>query len=169
MNPCDVDLLSQYVDGGLMLPQRVALEHHLRLCSGCTEEVSRLLHIDRRLAGFGSVRTPLPVHVERRIASSIEKKARVPSILSLSRMMPAAVGSSIAAVLVLLSVNLGVQYGASPQPTATSRTPTTAHAIVKQSAALIKLRRTSALIGGYATVHPVAESPLLKRAQLDIN
>jgi hypothetical protein len=60
-------------------------------------------------------------------------------------MMPAAVGSTIAAVLVLVSVNIGILYqgqaASGPPP------PYQTHAVVKQSRKLTDARRAAAIQG----------------------
>jgi hypothetical protein len=84
-------------------------------------------------------------------------------------MMPAAVGSSIAAMLVLLSVNLGVLYRNAPDTGSAARARVTETALVKQSAALIKNRRSAAVLGSNVVPRPTFPQEQVRRNQADLN
>lgn len=166
---CDVDLLSHYVDGSLMLPARIELESHLKSCCACRQELESLRRIDAMLQSWGSVRTPVPDRAHHRILRTVERRKRLAPLLALNRMMPAAVGSTIAALLILGSVNLGVLYQTSAPSTSGTSSPTLSAAVIKQSSTLVRARRTSAVIGGYVAAPRSEPMQLSRRIQLEVN
>jgi predicted anti-sigma-YlaC factor YlaD len=147
MKICNFARLSQYVDGELTLPARLTLEEHLTECSTCRADVDRLRRVNRMLVTWGSQRDPLPSDTERRIFTSVDRKNASRHIAALNKMMPAAMGSGVAAILVLLSANLGLAGHSSPAaPVAT--TATSMRQIIKQqTAALQRERRSEAILG----------------------
>ncbi len=145
---CDFDLLSLYLEHGLTLPRRVRLEEHLRTCSTCRRELRELRRVDQVLSSWGAVRSPVPAPVENRVARSVRRRRRLKPLFALSRVMPAAVGTTAAALLVLVSVNIGLLYSAPGPGAVNTASAAVSPAIAKQSAALIRARRTSAIFGG---------------------
>ena len=169
LNPCDVDLLSRYLDGELMLPQRVALEQHLRICTPCAREMEELRRSDALVASLARAPRPIPVATEERIRRSAARPRRLRPLTSISRMMPAAVGSSVAALLVLLTVNAGMLYRSSSPTPETPTVHQSATAIAKRSAALIKTRRAAAVFGSNVPTQPQFTEQQLRRIQMDLN
>jgi hypothetical protein len=100
------------------------------------------------IRAWGLRRTPVPAELELRINQAVRRRRRFGPLLALSKMMPAAVGTSVAALLVLVTASLSMPYGqhnvggASASPSAANQ------AIVKQSARLIMNRRTQAIVAG---------------------
>jgi anti-sigma factor RsiW len=147
---CRPELVSRYLDGDLTLPLRYELETHLRGCEKCSHELAQLRHIDAIIAAWGASQGPVSATAERRINQSVEKRrGRLSPIVALSRMMPAAVGSSIAALLVLVSVNVGIlqNQASAGVPSATS----TSTLVLKQSRKLSDARHTAAVLGVMVT------------------
>ncbi len=169
MNDCDVDLLSQYLDRDLTLPQRVRVEDHLRICGACAVELEEMANLDRALAAWGATRRPIPMHAERRIARSVDRPRRRSGLVAMSRMMPAAVGTTAAALLVLATVNLGTFHPNNVGSHDGGQPAGVPHVIARQSAGLIKLRRSSAVLGSYITPQAKVVPPTLRRVQLDYN
>lgn len=167
MIACDVDLLSQYLENALPLPRRREVEAHLKVCAPCERELDELRRIDSILLSWGSRQAPIPISAERRITGSIERRKRFAALFTVGKMMPAAVGSTIAALLVLVSVNTGmlVQNGQPsnflPRPTVSAKN------IAKQSAPLLAARRSSAILSG----HPASRlvDPARHRTLLEVN
>jgi anti-sigma factor RsiW len=153
MTRCDESMLSRYLDSELSLAQRGELERHLAVCDRCLREVQTLRSMDRLLRRWGTRREPIPVPTERRLQRSIETKpSRLSSILALGRLMPAAFGTTAAALLVLVTVNLGSYTGgtgAGRHDMAPSR-----NALERVSAPLVKARRVSAILGARPSVSP---------------
>lgn len=153
MTCCDPKALSLYVDGDLSFAKRGQINHHLRSCHACTGELKRLREMDDVLRTWGAQRTPLPSTADTRITETVRRRRhahRARAFFGVSRMAPAAVGSSIAAVLVLLSVNM---HGAYPTRSATETAWATQQSSIKRQAApLLKARRSSAILGGQAKV-----------------
>lgn len=166
MTSCDLDVLSLYLDGSLALPARVQLEDHLRRCRPCSDELELLGAMDRMLLSWGEVRTPVPGVTHDRIMRSVDRKRRLVGVLSLGRMMPAAVGTSAAALLVLVTVNLSGLYR-NPASTPTPVQQNVPGKIVRQSAPLIHQRRTSAILGSYGAQPPRPAN--IHRLALDVN
>lgn len=153
MTCCDPIQLSRYVDGELSPPERGAVNVHLRSCTVCARHVAELREMNDVLRAWGAHRTALPLSAELRIRDTVlQRRAshRFRSLLSFGRMTPAAVGSSIAAVLVLLSVNM---HGAYPTRSASEVAWATQQSSIKRQAApLLKARRSSAIQGGQVKV-----------------
>jgi predicted anti-sigma-YlaC factor YlaD len=155
------------LDDDVTLPERRRLESHIAECAACREERETLHELDRLLAAWATSNCPVPASTQARIAASVERRHRLRALRGLSRMTPAAVGSSLAAVLVLLSVNLGFRYGSSPGTNQPYATPARPSVIQKQSAVLSKARRMSALFAGREDAQP--SLPLRRHIQLDVN
>jgi anti-sigma factor RsiW len=153
MTCCDPNELSRYIDGDLPFPERGQINHHLRRCEACSRELARLREMDGVLRGWGARRSPLPVTADVRITQTVHGRRRahrVWAFFAVGRMAPAAVGSSIAAVLVVLSVNMHGAYPTrSPSETAWA---TQQSSIKRQAAPLLKARRSSAILGGQVKV-----------------
>ncbi len=148
MTPCDVSVLSRYLDGDLTLPERRSVEVHVGTCAPCRSELDAMRHVDRIIAVWGSRREPLPDTTEARIRSSMAKRSKLSSILAFGRVLPAAVGSSVAALLVLTTINIGVLTSSS---LATRQDPGPSRSLLeKRSAPLVNARRVSAILGGRA-------------------
>ena len=165
MSTCDPYALSAYLDGELLLPERTYLERHLGLCERCRDELRALNHLDLELEPWGQRRRPLPTNLELRVRGSVEKRKRLTPLLAFSRMMPAAVGSCVAALLVVLTANLGsFQVASRPTPTGGPGLQST---LVSQSSRLSSARRATAILGGrMPTVHP--DTGPRHRVQLDV-
>jgi anti-sigma factor RsiW len=153
MRKCNADAVSRFLDGGLTLPDRRDLELHISTCISCARELEELQRIDRILAEWGSRRFPVSHSAQARMAQAVERRRRPLSIRALSRVVPAALGTSVAAVLVMLSVNLGilVQTRVPAATTAVSGYPTQ---LARQSRPLIDFRRSSAILFGHAGSQP---------------
>ena len=153
MTCCDPSELSRYVDGDLPFSVRNRVNEHLGTCRICRAELARLRKLDDVIRRWGAQRTPLPVSADNRITETVRQHrrvARVRRIFALGRMTPAAVGSSIAAVLVLLSVNM---HGPYPARSASDIAWATQQSSIKRQAApLLKARRSSAILGGQVNV-----------------
>jgi len=167
MTACDLDALSRYLDGDMSLPIRREMDLHLQACESCREELQQLQRVDRILVDFGAASALVPPAAGQRMVGAVQRRRRLAPLITLSRMMPAAVGSSVAALLVLLSVNMGMlshnRLGGHGNLAAT---PALQH-FAKQSAPLIKARRTSAMLGGQSLVE--AQLPPRSRFQFDFN
>lgn len=140
---CDADLLSRYADGELHGAQAREFSHHVKSCAACRQELSDLHRINHVLYAWGSVRRPIPVTTERRVRASIERRRRLRPLLRLARFSPPAVGSSIAALLLLLAINVSPLYQtATPaQPRSTQVAP-----VIKRQAAPLQLARRRAAV-----------------------
>jgi anti-sigma factor RsiW len=153
MTCCDSNTLSRYIDGDLGYSERGQINRHLRKCNTCSGEVARLRQMDDVLRAWGGQRAPLPAAADKRITETVRRHRqarRVWAFFALGRMAPAAVGSSIAALLVLLSVNMHGAYPTrSPNETAWA---TQQSSIKRQAAPLLKARRSSAILGGQVNV-----------------
>lgn len=154
MTRCNLETLSRYLDGDLTLPARIELEQHLRTCLACREELMVLRSMDRKIVGWGAVRKPIPAQTETGILTSVGKKRKLRPILALSRMMPAALGSCIAAVLVLMSANLGWFYQNGPSMNSANSGAHVQRILESRSQALQNARRSSAILGGRSVVYP---------------
>ena len=155
MTQCDRYALSLHLDRELPLPTRRALNEHLLTCAACRQELEELRRLDQVLHEWGSSRRPVPQQAEARILASVERR-RLRPLLGLSRMMPAAVGSGIAALLVVMSANLGWLYQNSGGATRSGGAAQVQRIIEKQSTPLQNARRTSAMLGVRTT--PDSES-----------
>ncbi len=140
---CDTDLLSRYADGELQGSSAREMAQHLKTCAACRYELSDMRHVNHVLYSWGSVRSPVPPETERRVRSAIERRKRLAPILRIARFSPPAVGSSIAALMLLLAINVGPMYQtASPAPpTATQVAP-----VIKRQAAPLQLARSRAAL-----------------------
>lgn len=166
MTSCDQDILSLYLDGGLTLPQRVHLEGHLRVCECCAGELETLRRMDHLLTSWGDVRAAVPPNTNARVMRSVERKRRLGPLRGFGRMVPAAFGTGIAALLVLVSVNAGIITQSTP-PTPNVHPPTVpSRVLIKQSARLISARRSPALLGNYTGQAP---SPTVRHISLEVN
>ncbi len=149
MTTCDSLKLSRYVDGDLPPNERLSVNRHLRHCHRCTSELSDLREMDNVLRSWGARRAPAPETLDARIDRLVKLRGDrrpVKRVFALGRMMPAALGSSIAAVLVLLSVNL---HGVSQSPSASETAWANQQSSIKRQAApLLAARRSSAILGG---------------------
>ncbi len=153
MTCCELDTLSRYVDGDLPPLERGRVNEHLSDCGSCRREVARLRALDDMLRAWGAHRAPLPSASEQRITDTVRRRHRSSTarkFLSASRMTPAAVGSSIAAVLVLLSVNMHAGY--SSRSASEIAWASQQSSIKRQAAPLLKARRSSAIQGGQIKV-----------------
>lgn len=166
MISCDQDILSLYLDGALTLPQRIHLETHLRACEDCAQELETLCRIDNVMESWGSVRTPVPASTSARVMQSVERKRRLGPLGRVGRMVPAAFGTGMAALLVLVSVNAGIINQAAAPPPATGSPSVPTRILIKQSQRLISARRSSAVLGNYTPKAPV---PAVRRISLEVN
>jgi anti-sigma factor RsiW len=153
---CDVSLLSRYLDAELTLPERRGVEVHLATCTACRSELEAIRRTDRVFRAWASQREPIPRAAEERVLASSARGRRLSSILALGRVLPAALGSSIAALLVLASVNAGIVN--TPSVNRQAAGPSRS-ALEKRSAPLVNARRVSAMLGerapGQGTVIPL--------------
>jgi anti-sigma factor RsiW len=167
MNACDVDVLSRYLDGDLSLPARRDMDRHLSTCQDCAAELDVLRRNDHVLWSWGLRRTPLPEAVEQKIMRDVGKRKRLGPLVAISRMMPAAVGTSVAAMLVLVSVTLSGQYAQRQAGAALSASKTAQQTIHKQSKPLLRIRGTQAIVGT-GSPHVLIHTPQ-HRLQFDQN
>ena len=147
MNACDLDILSRYLDGDLSLPARRDMDRHLASCRDCAGELDALRRNDHMLWSWGLRRAQLPASVDQRIIRNVKKRRRLGPLVAVSRMMPAAVGTTVAALLVVVSVTLTGQYSQRTGNVALPSPNTEQRAIMKQSKPLIHNRRTQAIVG----------------------
>jgi anti-sigma factor RsiW len=158
---CDRDLLSLFVDGELSADQLRRLSLHLKECVACRVELAEIRRINDTLYSWGSVRRPIPAETERRVRASVAKRKRLARVQKIARFSPPAVGSSIAALLLLVTVNLGPLYQsaspARPAPTQVS------HLIKRQSAPLQLARGRAAVV----TTQPDALHRLMVRRHIE--
>jgi predicted anti-sigma-YlaC factor YlaD len=143
---CDTATLSRYLDSELTLPQRVDFEAHLAGCQPCRELLDEFQRLDVVLRDWGASREPIPLETERRIQASTVRRSRSRSILSAGRVMPAAVGTTMAALLVLTTVNLSSLIPSHQGANANAGPPR--KVLIAQSAPLVQARRVSAISGG---------------------
>lgn len=163
---CNPERLSQYVDEALSSAARRELEIHLLQCPFCRSEMASLRHVDAVIGSWAEHQVPITQVLEERIADSVERRRRLAPVFALSKMMPAAFGSAMAAVLVMLTVNLGLLNA--PRPSVERSTPAaTQSTIIKQSEQLAEARRASGFLGG--RVQHQQDSPHHSRIQLDAN
>lgn len=142
---CDFSLLSRYLDAELSLPERRGVEIHLATCAACRSELEAIRRTDRMIWSWASRREPVPLATEDRILASTANRSRLSSFIAFSRFMPAALGSSIAALLVFATVNTGIVN----TPSASSRQAIgpSRSVLEKRSAPLVNARRVSAILG----------------------
>jgi anti-sigma factor RsiW len=149
----DPAALSRYVDGELTPLERGQINGHLRGCATCAREVTRLREVDALLRAWGAQHAPLPLAADLRISQTVRRRrhaSRLRTFLSVGRMSPAAVGSAIAAVLVLLSVNMRGAY--SERSASEIAWATQQSSVKRQAAPLLNARRSSAIQGGQVKV-----------------
>jgi anti-sigma factor RsiW len=144
---CDHRALSRYVDGELVGEQRLEVDRHLRSCANCRNVLMQLRDMNALLLRWGSRRMPMSLEAEARIQASVVRRERRWSVLSISRMMPAAMGTCVAAVLVLLSANLGMIDRPTQEIQTPAAHPTVRQLIKKETDALRKERVTEAMLG----------------------
>lgn len=104
---CDTAALSLYLDDELPPRDRAALARHLTTCNQCAAELAELSRADEVLVRLTRDFAPIPLSTEARIGESVERRLSR-FRFSLSNMVPAALGSTVAAVLVLVSANVGL-------------------------------------------------------------
>jgi anti-sigma factor RsiW len=139
-------VLALFFDGALSPERHREVAEHLRGCVACREVLARLHQNDRTIAAWGSIRTPIPIATEARVHRSVEKRSRARPLLALGRMMPAALGTSVAAMLVLVTANLAPLYHGGVQSTRPSPQPLAAKMLRVQSAPLRFERGKSAVV-----------------------
>ncbi|HLJ65977.1 MAG TPA: zf-HC2 domain-containing protein [Chloroflexota bacterium] len=167
MSSCSLNSLSLYLDGALSLPELRRLESHLAGCPKCRDELQTLRRLDRVITEWGARRTPMPAAAQFHVSRSLERRRRLGPLARASRVMPAAVGTSVAALLVVLSVNLGVLVPTQRGVAVPSYSQAAAQRLARQSAPLVDARRSSAILGGHA-VTPAARASV-RRQQLGIS
>lgn len=140
---CDTQTLSRFVDGEVTETAARDVVHHLKVCTSCRRQVADMRRVNHTLYAWGGVRRPIPADTERRVLLSVGRRRRLAPILRLARFSPPAVGSSVAALLLLLAINLGPAYqAAAPAPqTATQVAP-----VIKRQAAPLQLARRRAAV-----------------------
>lgn len=144
MKSCDRADLSHFLDGELSPERYRVVAQHLRGCESCRAELNDLRHVTQVLQRWGSTRVPVPAHTEHRVHRTVERRRKLAPLFALSRVTPAAVGSTIAALLVLVTVNLNAPYQAAHQQSQ----PTVAQkSLKKQSRPLLYARAKSAVMG----------------------
>lgn len=154
MMSCDFDMLSRYLDGDLPLPVRRELDVHLAQCARCARDMEILSRNDRVLRAWGQRHTAVPATVEHRITRDIGRRRRLGPLIAFSKMMPAALGTSAAALLVLVTASLGGSYMQRESGNAATASAASRSAIVKQSAQLIMNRRSQAIVAGRPVQQP---------------
>lgn len=122
MKHCNPDSLSHFLDGDLSWNERGAVVAHLRACPNCRDELDALRAVDRVVSAWSARSQAVSAQTERRIVAAVERRRRLSPLIALSRMTPAAVGSTIAAVLVVLSVNVGLMTHSVPVSPVTPQT-----------------------------------------------
>jgi anti-sigma factor RsiW len=162
---CSVEALSQYIDGELTLPDTQRIRRHLAECSPCSQELEALQRGDRVVRAWALRSVRVPDSVERRISRDLHRRRAFVPLVALSKVMPAAVGTSAAALLVLVSVSLGVPYANRADNPGLSQQQVK-KTVVKQSAQLIMNRRMQAVVG-IRTAQPFVRSG--RHFQLDEN
>lgn len=163
---CHPERLSRYLDGELPLPERRLLDCHLANCPPCAAEIELLRRNDRILWSFGRRRVAVPREVEERLASSVRRRRSLGPLLAFSRMMPAAFGTTVAALLLLVSTNLSSSFGNRQSGGSTALPSTVQTRFVKQSAKLMLNRRTQAILAGRTTQ---INEPAVHRLHFDEN
>jgi hypothetical protein len=101
------------------------------------------------LAAWGAMRVPFPAATQNRVNESVSRRKRWTPVFGLTRMMPAAVGTSVAALLVMVSVNAGILFQSQPALTASSA-PSRAAARLQNSQRLKLYRINSGVYGHVA-------------------
>jgi len=116
---CQLSTLSRYLDSDLEHAEWSRVNAHLRTCGDCSRELARLKDADEALIRWAGTFSPIPMQTNARIIQSVEKH-HTRSRFSLSSMVPAALGSTVAAFLVLISANVGLLQNEQPS---TNRLP----------------------------------------------
>jgi anti-sigma factor RsiW len=153
---CDVERLSRYLDGDLALLERRLLDRHIAHCRWCASELDKLRANDRLLWSWGLRRMPIPPSLDGKITRDLGRKRRFGPLLAMSRMMPAALGTSVAALLVLVTANLGTPLQ-NHAPNAAAAQIASKRTVVKHSATLIMNRHTQAIVGTRSTPVPISD------------
>lgn len=148
---CDVDRLSRFLEGDISPGEYRVTAQHLRVCAQCREALAGLGRVDRVVSAWGSRREPIPVATERRLHASISRRRRMRPLAAASRMMPAALGTTVAALLVLVSTNFATLYSGRAQPSGPSVTVVATKTLRKQSAPLLYARGKSAVTSSRPT------------------
>jgi|SRR5579884_60429 len=149
---CDPLNLSLYSDGELSPEDYREMTLHLKRCRSCRRELAEIRRVNHVVSSWGSVRQPIPLQTESRIRGSVDRRSRLSPLLRLSRLAPPAIGSSLAALLLLLTVNFGSVYQMAV-PSSPSHTQTWQQ-IKKQSAPLQLARVRAAVVSTQATNLP---------------
>jgi len=151
---CNELLLSLYVDGEATLPQRRQVDLHIQQCASCRQALDDLTRINATLTEWGSRKRSVPVGADIRLARKLRRRRALRPILAVSKLTPAALGSAIAAVLVLASANSGLLL---PKGSGGENIPyaSVSSAIASQSSPLRNERRMSAVLGVRIVRHPV--------------
>lgn len=161
MGRCRPETLTRVLDGGLSPADTLALEAHVRRCESCRTELDSLRRVDALVGALGQRERPFPARAGARIERTVERRRKLGPLLALSRMMPAAVGTSAAALLILVSVNIGVLYQSQTIPAAPGAA--SSPQVLQQSQKLSNNRRISAILG---TVGP---QQLRSKHQIPLN
>ena len=171
MKHCKPYGLSRYLDGELRLPDRRKIEAHLKACRHCTAELDVLRRLDREVRLWSERRRPIPVQSEMRILESVDRRHPARAVRALGRLMPAALGSSIAALLVLVSVNWS-----SLNPAGTHLSPQAAPVPIQQSRAsqpplALDVVRVRQITGQRVSAHPDDEARyrILSRGMVNLD
>lgn len=151
MNHYDTFTLSRYLDGDLPLPARRGVEQHVERCLACRRELDVLCRVDQLVGSWASEQQLIPVRTELRILSSVDRRRRLRPLISLSRMLPAAVGSSIAALLVVMSANGGWLYQTGARQGPPTAAPSVARIVAAQVPPRVHYRRFTTLMASAET------------------
>lgn len=140
---CDAERLSRYVDAELEPAEMRRTERHIASCASCRRELAEIHQVNNVLYSWGSVLRPIPAATEHRVRVSVDRRRRLRPLLRLARFSPPAVGSSVAALLLLLMVNVSPLY-----QTAAPATPTPTHVtpVIKRQASPLQLARVRAAV-----------------------
>lgn len=150
MTRCERQKLSQYLDGELPFPDAVSVRRHLAQCQRCQDEMKSLREVNQALAAWGAQQLPVPPRTDVRVRQSWERSHALSPVLSWAKMMPAAVGTSAAALLLLVTANIG-SFLHTQQPTAPSVAAVeNIRGLARQSRPLLLARRASAIQDGHA-------------------
>lgn len=140
--------LSRYLDNDVTLPVRHELESHLRRCGMCVDQLENLRTVDRVVASWASKSELVSPQAEARIQCSVARRRRLGPLFALSRMTPAAMGSTVAAMLVLASASLGWLAPSPSHVLPPNGAAHVQHLLAKQSIPQRNARVTSAILSG---------------------
>ncbi len=157
MKRCNPHTLSRYLDGELSLPARTALEQHLLTCPTCSQELEALRRLDKVVESWGGRRQPISIESETRILQSVVRRRRSRRAASLAKMMPAAVGTSVAALVVLVSANVGWLYQSEPRLATPMPAAHVQRVSANQPASLVNAVRIAELQDRRGAIHPDLE------------